>query len=90
MINKPSPFKGLNIRIPSIIPIREGVYQSGVWVTSDPPEEEPPKRRDSTACHQARLCCRSAHTGDDSWGWLVDLESCGLGFRVSQVSSFMF
>ena len=33
MINKPPPFKGLNVRIPTIIPIKgRGGYQSWVYI----------------------------------------------------------
>ena len=33
MINKPNPFKGLNIRIPSRSPLRGGGVKSGVWAS---------------------------------------------------------
>ena len=34
MVNKPAPFRGLNIRIPIIVPIEgRGGYKSGVFVT---------------------------------------------------------
>ena len=36
MIDKLPPFRGLNIRIPFIIPMKgEGVYESGVYIIDE-------------------------------------------------------
>ena len=41
MINKPTPFKGLNIRIPIMIPIKGRVFVfSGVYINAQGSENE--------------------------------------------------
>ena len=73
MINKPPPFEGLNIRIPTIIPTRgEGAYSSRAWVGPHP------------AC-KARKCSDCAHSeegphdvqGYSKLGRIKDTGICG-------------
>ena len=68
MINKPTPFKGLNIRIPIIIPIMErGFINHGPTLCPSFPGPMPGKSRKSLGFRRSRvglLACLLMLTGD--------------------------